>query len=688
MAGRNAVADLNRLLRPRSIAVIGGAWSRSVIEQSLRMNFAGEIWPVHPVHSEICGLKSYSSVADLPSAPDAVFIGVNRHATIDIVKQLSDRGAGSAVCFASGFSEAAAEDDAGIVLQQQLLQAAGSMPVVGPNCYGLINYLDGALLWPDQHGGQRVSNGVAIITQSSNIAINMTMQRRALPIAYVMTAGNQAQTSIADMGLALLDDDRVTALGLHIEGLSDIRGFEALAAKALELGKAIVAIKVGRSVEAQTAMVSHTNSLSGSDAASDALFKRLGIARVESVPVLLEALKLCHVFGRLPGNAIASMSCSGGEASLMADAVAERPLHYPPLTSAQSQALRDALGPMVALANPLDYHTYIWNDFEKMTATFAAMIRDAADLTFLIMDYPRDDRCAFDSWMVATEALVKARDLTGARVALLATMHENMPEAIATDLMSKGIPCFSSIDEALDATIAAASVGCKKHLSSAPVLIAPPGDGQVTLLSEAQAKNALSGAGINIPRSKLVSSVADAVAAAQDIGFPVVAKVSGVAHKTETGGVMLDLKTIQDTEQAAEKLLQISESILVERYITGIVAELLAGVVRESNDTFLLTIGAGGMLTELMRDSVSLLLPVTNDQILDALNTLKISALLNGYRGKQSASLENIAGAIMSLCNYVLENATAIDEIEINPLVCLPQTTAVADALIRMRTSK
>ena len=685
MSDQHFSPDLNRLLRPRSIAVIGGSWSRSVIQQSQLMQFAGDIWPIHPHHDEICGLKSYRCVADLPAAPDAVFVGVNRHATIDIVKQLAERGAGSAVCFASGFSESSAEDDAGEALQQQLVQAAGTMPVLGPNCYGLINYLDGALLWPDQHGGQRVSSGVAIITQSSNIAINMTMQRRALPVAYVITAGNQAQTSIAAMGLALLEDDRVTALGLHIEGLADIAGFEALAAKAHRLGKGIVAIKVGRSVRAQTAMVSHTNSLSGSDAASDALFKRLGIARVDSVPVLLEALKLCHLFGRLPGNAIASMSCSGGEAGLMADAVQGRDLHYAELKPAQSQELRDVLGPMVALANPLDYHTYIWNDLEKMTATFAAMLRDGADLTFLVIDFPRDDRCEYDSWKVAVAALVSARDITGARVALLASMHENMPESIATNLFDQGILCFSSIDEALDATLAAATVGSVPQTNALPVLIAVAADGEAQLLSEAEAKSVLVTAGLSVPESLLVSSAVQAVAAAEQIGFPLVAKVSGIAHKTEAGGVLLNLNTTQDISNAADNLLQISDSILIERFIADSVAELLIGVVREPDDSFLLTMGAGGMLTELMKDSVSLLLPVTEVQISDALKSLKVCVLLNGYRGKQSADLDSIIDAVLALCHFVQTNAAAVDEIEINPLVCLPHTTAVADALIRMR---
>ncbi|NOX74650.1 MAG: acetate--CoA ligase family protein, partial [Alphaproteobacteria bacterium] len=240
--------DLTRLFQPKSIAVIGGgAWCVSVIEQCLKSGFTGAIWPVHPSKPEIAGLKAYRTLADLPAPPDASFIGVNRTVTISIVRDLATMSAGGAVCFASGFQEAEAEDDQAADLQAQLLEAAGDMPILGPNCYGFINYLDGAILWPDQHGGQPQDKGVAIITQSSNIAINLTMQTRALPLAYIITAGNQAQTGMAEIGMHVLADPRVTALGLHIEGFGDLRAFERLAQMAAKLGKPIIALKVGKS---------------------------------------------------------------------------------------------------------------------------------------------------------------------------------------------------------------------------------------------------------------------------------------------------------------------------------------------------------------------------------------------------------------------------------------------------------
>ena len=299
--------ELRRLLNPASLVVVGGGvWGRSVISQCRKIGFAGDMFVVHPHADEVEGLPAFQSVADLPVAPDAAFIGVNRDATIEIVSALAEKGAGGAVCFASGFLEADAEDADGAARQQALITAAKDMPFIGPNCYGFINYLDQFCIWPDQHGGQPVSSGVAIVTQSSNIMISLTMQQRGLPVAYAFTAGNQARISLSALGRELLADPRVTALGLHIEGIGDIADFEQLARFADKQGKPVVALKVGRSAQAQAATISHTASLAGSDAAADALLRRLGIGRADSLSELMEALKLLHQAGPLcrPGGGL------------------------------------------------------------------------------------------------------------------------------------------------------------------------------------------------------------------------------------------------------------------------------------------------------------------------------------------------------------------------------------------------
>ncbi|MFQ5468068.1 MAG: CoA-binding protein, partial [Kiloniellaceae bacterium] len=285
----------DRLLRPRTIAVFGGRAARRVMEQCDKLGFQGEIWPVHPRHREVAGRRCFIRAETLPGAPDAAFIGVNRHGTVEIVRALAARGAGGAVCYAAGFREAETELAGAAQLEDALVAAAGPMPILGPNCYGLVNALDGAPLWPDQHGLARADRGVAILAQSSNIAINLSMQTRGLPIAYLATLGNQAQTGLSELAGGLLADPRVTALGMYIEGFDDVAALERLAGAARALGKPMVALKVGQSQSARRATVSHTASLAGDDDAASALFRRLGIGRVHTLPAFLEALKLLHV---------------------------------------------------------------------------------------------------------------------------------------------------------------------------------------------------------------------------------------------------------------------------------------------------------------------------------------------------------------------------------------------------------
>lgn len=672
--------SLNRLFRPKTIAVVGGGdWCRLVIEQCQKMGFDGQIWPVHPKAEELAGLQVYKDVASLPDAPDATFVGVNRFATIEVVRALSARDAGGAVCFASGFLEAQAEDVEGADLQAQLLEAAGDMPFLGPNCYGFINYLDGALLWPDQHGGKRVEKGVALVTQSSNIAINLTMQTRGLPIAYVVAAGNQAQSGIAAIGEALLDDDRVTVLGLHIEGFGDLRAFEALAARARALGKSIVALKVGKSAEAQAATISHTASLAGGDAGAEALLARLGIPRLNDLPAFLETLKLLHVTGRLPSNRIASISCSGGEASLAADTGHDLPVVFPALNDTQKTDLRAALGPMVALANPLDYHTYIWRDTDAMTRAFSAMMDPDLAMTLLIVDFPRADRCSASDWDCAIGAAIGSRNATGANVAMVATLPELLPEAVAEQLMAAGVVPFCGLSEALAACAAAS----QPLPDLAEPLLLPSPVVSPSMIPEAEAKLRLSDYGLRVPKSIQAKTPGAARAAAADIGYPVVLKGEGVAHKTEADAVVLNLQSGGAVSDAANMMP--ASRFLVEEMVTGGVAELLIGVVKDPAHGFVLTLAAGGTLTEILADSVSVLVPASDAAICAALDTLKVASLLSGYRGQPSADRAAILRAVKAVQDYVIAEAEGLEEIEINPLLCTPDDAVAADALMQRK---
>lgn len=669
---------LDRLLHPRTIAVIGGGtWCANVIAQCRKIGFEGAIWPVHPTRAEMGGLATFPDVAALPDAPDAAYVGVNRAATIDVVAALSARGTGGAICFASGFREAQSETGDGASLQEALLTAAGKMTVLGPNCYGVLNYLDGVALWPDQHGGQRADKGVALITQSSNIAINLTMQTKGLPLSYVVTVGNQAQTGLSQIASALIRDDRVTALGLYIEGIGDLRAFETMAEQARIAGTPVVALKIGRSDHARMATVSHTASLTGSDTGASALFQRLGFGEVRSLPALLETLKLLHVTGPLSSNRIASLSCSGGEASLMADSAIGSGVVFPPLSDAQTKALRHALGPKVALANPLDYHTYIWEDLDAMTACYSAMMQGDLALGCVVADFPRADRCDPSAWDPVIRAVAATRDTTGRPMAILSTLPETMPEETAARLIALGIPPLTGIDDALTALSVAADLG-RTRAAPHPLLVPPvPSPGQT--LTEATAKAQLVKAGIPVPRAEPANTPEAAAEAARRIGFPIVLKADGLAHKTEAGGVVLNLTTAAAVTEAAGAMPV--DRFLVEAMIPDGIAELLIGVIADPAHGYVLTLAAGGTLTELLDDKTALLIPATRADIRDALTGLRIAPLLTGYRGKPGVNMDAIVDVVMALQNYVAQ--THPQEIEINPLICTPTQAVAADALIR-----
>ncbi|NEJ19383.1 CoA-binding protein [Rhizobium leguminosarum] len=678
---------LDRLLRPQTIAVFGGREARRVIEQCDRMGFAGEIWPVHPKLDEVLGRSCYRSVSDLPSAPDAAFVGVNRTLTVEIVRSLSEAGAGGAVCYASGFSEATAELSDGAELQQALLDAAGDMPILGPNCYGLINGLDGALLWPDQHGMQRIERGVAILTQSSNIAINLTMQTRGVPIAYVVTAGNQAQTSLADVACALIDDPRVTAVGLHVEGFGDLSALERLAAMARRSRKPVVVLKVGRSEQAKRAAVSHTASLAGSDAVADAVLARLGLGRVQTLPALLETLKLLHVAGPLASHSISSMSCSGGEASLMADAAVGRNVEFAALQPQQLPRLRRVLGEMVTLSNPLDYHTFVWGDLARQTEAFSAMFEGGYALNLVVLDFPRGDRCDASEWAMTADAVMTAAAATGALAGLLATLPENMPEPIADRLMANGIIAFCGIDETITAAEVAAGIGqAWDRAPPLPLLDVSFMDGEIETLTEADAKAELAAFGLPIPRGRLASSPDQAAEQAERLGFPVVLKALGIAHKTEAGAVALNLKDTQAVSNAAAAMPP-NAGYLVEKMVDPPVAELIVGAIRDPVFGLSLTLGAGGIFVELLEDSIILPLPATKTDIHAAISRLKLAKLIYGYRGRPKGDLEAAVGAVSAAADYVVRNAACLEELDINPLMVLPEGLGVAavDALIRRR---
>jgi acetyl-CoA synthetase len=680
-------AGLARLLRPRHIAVFGGRFAAEVIRQSERIGFAGDIWPVNPGRGEIGGRRCFPDVAALPQAPDASFIAVPREATIEIVRTLAARGAGGAVCYASGFAEAGEEGGA---LQQALVEAAGDLAVVGPNCYGILNYMDGATLWPDVHGGTRTGEGVAIVTQSGNIGISLTMQQRSLPLAYMISVGNQAVLTVADYIEALIADPRIKAIGMHMESVDDVERFSQVAVAAHGRRVPLVALKVGHSELGAKTALSHTSSLVGDDTRYDALFHRLHIARVQSLPELLESLKLLAVSGPLSGRRIASISCSGGEAALVADAAHSLGMDMPEFDARQEQQLRTILGPMVNVANPLDYHTFIWGKPDAQRECFSAVLAGEQDVTVKVLDYLSPELSDSRDWDRTVEVLIEAARTAAGRTVVISTLPENLPVQVRTKLLVSGVAPLQGLQEGMVALKAAMDIGDWFAGATAPlpVRVVDAVDGNVVIVDEWRAKVDLSRFGLMTPAGQLVD--ADSVLAGADaVGYPVVLKavVPELAHKTEAGGVVMDIRDAGELQHVASAMGSLGSCYLVEAMAPPPVVELLVGVTRDAQFGLSLTIGAGGSLVELLADSRTLLFPITRTAVGEALDALKLATVIAGYRGGPRGDRRAAIDAIMAIAAYAEAHAARLEELDVNPLLVLPegQGAVAVDALIRLR---
>ncbi|HEX4599275.1 MAG TPA: acetate--CoA ligase family protein, partial [Burkholderiaceae bacterium] len=585
------LARLGRMLNPATVAVAGGEVAAELIRQCRKIGFRGQIWPINPRRPQIEGIPTFPDVDALPAAPDVAFIAVRREETIQLVAALARRGAGGAVCYASGFAEIGGE---GVELQDRLVEAAGDMALLGPNCYGAINYLDGCALWPDRLGGGRVERGVAILTQSGNIALNLTMQGRHLPIAYVIVVGNRAVSDIDDCIAALLDDDRVTAIGLHLEGLTDVAAFSRVAHAALLKNVPIVVLKAGSSDLGAQLTATHTSSLAGPDVLYAAMFDRLGIARVDDPCEFLETLKLLHACGTLQGARVGSLSCSGGDASLMADLGHSHRLDFPPLAPQVASALTAVLGPRVPISNPLDYHTYIWGDQGALTDCFAAMMSADHDVSVIVLDFPPSDGAIADGWDQVLNAFIAAHQRRGGPAVMVSSMPELMPQLAAQPLLSAGIAPMQGLRETVVAIAAAARVGARQREAARVAPLSTPvalRDGQAALLDEIASKAALQAFGLGIPAFGHATDADQAASVAEAIGYPVVVKAVSAcfAHKTEQDAVKLSLANSDQVRAAVRSMSQRFDRFLVEKMITGALAELIVGVTRDAQFGLALT---------------------------------------------------------------------------------------------------
>ena len=722
-------ANLRRLLRPRHVAVLGGVDAETVAGECRRIGYDGPFWPVNPKRETIGGFACFPSVDDLPEPPDAVFIAVPREQVIDSLARLSAMGAGGAIIYTAGFAEIGGD---GPAMEAALIEAAGNMAIIGPNCYGLINYVDRVALWPFAHGGGFQRRGAAIITQSGMLSSDLTMAQRGLPLSYMLSVGNQAVLRIEDFIDTLADLPEVSAIGVHIEGIRDPQRFQAAALRALSNNVPLVGLKTGTSALGSELTVSHTGSLSGADEVYDAFFDRLGMIRVTEPSEMLETLKFLTIAGVPAGRRLAGLACSGGGATMLADAAEAHGLDLPRPSAAAAERLRTQLPLTATVSNPLDYTTPIWGVPDKTEPVFSTLFADGYDAAVIIQDYPAaglDESKPF--YRNDSISFLNAAAAVGLPAAVCSTIAENLDAETRAFLVAKNVAPMQGIGDCVRAIAAAARYGATRQRLLAnppPPLIldgpslddpnlndkhldgpnlndkrfddTPPISDAATsgpvMLDEAAAKSLLSSWQIAVPPSFILADLPAQtqmpLALPPGLDYPLVAKALSpdLPHKSEIGAVILN---IGSGDELLAALATIDANLtqhaptahrtgyLVEALQPSPLGELMLSLRRDPAFGLVLTLASGGVLVELLGDAVTLLVPASDDVIAAAIDRLAMARILRGYRGGHVADLAPLITAINQLTTALADDPS-LSLVEINPLFVGTDGVTAVDAVI------
>lgn len=684
---------LTRLLRPKSVVYIGGSQIAGPIRAARRAGYDGEIWVVNPVRDEIEGIACYAAIADLPSPPDAAVVGLSPERSIKAVGELRQAGAGGAVVMSSGFLELGT--DAGRDLQQRLVAAAGEMALLGPNCMGLINQFSGAAVWgDDNHIERQHGPAAAIISQSGALLIGITNVEQVFPLGFAISLGNQAVTGTPELIHALLEDDRIRAIGLYVEGINDGEAFGQACRAALIKGVPVIALKGGDGADGSKISLSHTASMVVERDLWESFCTRFGIVEVSSPKALVETLKLLTVGGLPKGNRLSIVSYSGGLNGLAATRCGSLGLKLPMPTQANGAFIRDLLPETVTLSNPLDLNipfsasdgSISMRDTKGVADAIAAFAEDVSDQIVFFIDVPRPGAGNLDRvWCDSMEALIEVRNRLGIPVSVAGIL----PEGLATDfrkhMQTNGVAALLGYSDTMEALAVSARIAANRARilkQNRPEPLIAGGEPQGAMMhNEAVSKAALKAFGLTTPHH-IVVPIEDAANAASSLGFPVTVKVHSdtIAHKARIGGVHLNLG---DSAMVTAAVVSMTETVsraegghavthvLVESMIAGAEAELILGIKRHPSMGLALMIGKGGVHAEDLAVFETVLLPIDGPELDRALHRL-------GYRNHEA-----VLAAAHAVANYALSNAAELVTLDVNPLLITTDGQAIAaDALI------
>src|SRR5690349_8754092 len=576
--------DLTRLMHPRSIAVVGATprtdtYAHEALRNLATLGYEGEVWGVHPVHREVLGRPVFASLAELPAPADAVVVAVPAAAVPAAVEEAGAIGCGGAVVFAAGFADGGAPE-----LEARLVAAAmrHGLPVIGPNCDGMVRLHERVALWGDALRPQE-PGAVALVSQSGNLAVNALATRRGLRLHTVVSCGNQAVIEAGDLLAFLAEDPGVRAVALYLEDDGDApRLCEALA-RCCERGVGVAVLKAGASAVGASAAATHTGAIAGDHRVFRALVEEAGAAWAQDGHELLELAKALASGRRAGGRGVALVTCSGADCAVGADEAERLGVDLLPLAAATTERLRALLPPSVRVANPLDYTALVWGDTPILRDMIATVGDDPAiDQVLVLYDQPGGtDGWSEQSWANVREGIVQGAAATATPVLVAATLPELLDDASAADFAARGVPAACGMREGLLCARALQPVasGGAERLREIARAAACSSGGATTAgrwLAEHEAKALLRGRGLAVVPGRVAADEEDAVRAATELGWPVALKrsIAGLRHKTESGALALGVADEVTLRREYRRLLALGDdapgaAVLVEAMATG-----------------------------------------------------------------------------------------------------------------------
>lgn len=693
---------LNRLLNPRSIAIVGAsADPRSFggfVQGNLdRLGYDGTLHLVSRSSSELNGRPCVKAVDELPEGIDVAALAIPEAGVLDTVRALAARRCHAAVLFASGYAETG---EAGRAKQQALLEAAGAMAIVGPNCMGYTNFANGVALTfePLEPRAAESRAGIGVVAQSGFMAATLreAFLGRGLPVRTVFSTGNEASVGVEDVLAHCLDDAAVRVIAVYAEQVRRPGLFLSLARRARAAGKPIVLLMPGRSERARHAAASHTGALAGDHATASVLLRREAVAVVDTLDELFDTTAVLLRHPVPPAGGTAFVTGSGAMKNIALDLADAVGLALPALTEATTKLLAAKLPGYAVAENPLDYTTI----GVRQPGLIGELLRAMADdphIGSVVLAIPVGPVMAQrDKAEHVVPALAR---LTKPAVLVLTGDDGPIEPFFVEAIRASGVPLFRSADRALRALRRVADLGAAheraaRASTARPAAIVLPGAVPPNrIYAEWQGKRWLADAGIPVPRGALARSADEAAAVARDIGFPVVlkAQASELPHKSDVGGVIVGiadeaaLRAAWDRLQAnvaAHRPGLVLDGALVEAMgAKGL--ELVVGAKRDADWGPVVLVGLGGIWIEALKDVRLVPADLAERDVVDELRQLKAAAVLDGLRGEPAVDLGAIARVVVQIGAQMRANPQ-IAEIDVNPLVAYPDRVLALDALVVM----